>query len=84
MADSQAFTTLQRCDSYGDELSDADEPRAPCENALLRHRCDACVLYFKPEQSESWGVFADDFGVTRCNRCRRMWPIKMCQVPARP
>lgn len=67
---------FQRCDSWGSEIDEEIEGLAvPCD-ALLRHRCDGSVFYFRPGDLRPCDTYVDDNNTTRCSACKKMWPVR--------
>ncbi len=74
---------IQRCNSYGDELSsesDTEYELYECEDCIYRHKCldKKNVFYFKTiEDSKIWGIYIDECNKTRCLYCKGLWPINL-------
>jgi hypothetical protein len=83
---------LQRCDSWGSDVSDEEYPTSiDGYDCLFRHRCEVrgSIFYYRTEWESRPVVYNDTEGVTRCKACRKKWqihvePIDPCARPTIP
>ncbi len=77
---------IQRCDSYGAEISDLEteiecnEYKDNCIECIFRHNCiiKKHVFYFRnSEESKTWETYIDEYNKTRCLYCRGLFPISL-------
>ncbi len=75
---------IQRCNSYGDEISDSEEDiesnKYKCIECIFRHKCiiKNHVFYFRNlEESKSWDTYIDENNKTRCLYCHGLFPISL-------
>lgn len=71
---------LQRCDSWGSEIDEEIGGMVVPSDALLRHRCNGSVFYFRTGDQRPCDTYVDEAGTTRCSECKRMWPVRPQQV----